>query len=89
MGVVLDFLGVGVRQSGKPPHRNSHCQILALHETRGDVLRVRISGDALFLAADALSRAVLLRRSGIVSLENSFQHEIYASVGERQLKENA
>jgi hypothetical protein len=29
------------------------------------------------------------RRSGILSLENSLQHEIYASLGERQLKEIA
>ena len=54
------LLGKRVGQSGEPPHRHAHGEVLPLDVARADVLRIGIAGDILAPNADALSRAVAL-----------------------------
>lgn len=44
MGVVLDLLAEGVRQSSEVADRHPHCEVLALNVGRADVPRIGIAG---------------------------------------------
>jgi hypothetical protein len=52
--VIVHFLAVSVRQSGKAPHLHSHRQILTLYEAGAYILRVGITAHNLHIATDAL-----------------------------------
>ena len=41
--VILNLLAVTICQSGKAPHAHPHCQIVAFHVGRADVLGIRIA----------------------------------------------
>jgi hypothetical protein len=61
--VILNLLAETICQSGKAPHAHPHCQIVAFHVGRADVLGIRIAAYGFHFAPDAgcwgISRVVL------------------------------
>jgi hypothetical protein len=51
--VILNLLGVGVREAGKAPHGHPHRQILAFDVRRGNVPHIRLANDGGRLCPDA------------------------------------
>lgn len=66
--VVFQFLGEGVSQASESAHPHTHGQVLTLNKTGGDMLRVRVSNLAGFLAACASCGAVALLALGAVAV---------------------
>ena len=89
----LDLLREGIRQAREPAHGHADRQVLAFHERRADVLRVRVSKDSYPLRTRADRRtvpflalgfiAIVLHELGIIDLigegvDNGIQVELEA-----------
>ena len=72
-----DLIGLGSGIYFGVPHRSLRRLVASMPATEKEVFLFSTAG------------LWFLRRSDIVVLEDLFQHEIYASIGERQLKEIA
>ena len=42
-GMVLNLLGKAIRQTGKTPHPDSHCQVVPLYIAGADMARIGIA----------------------------------------------
>ena len=58
--MVINLFREGVSQSGKPACSHPHAEVVPFNVAGVDVLRVRVAGNGVTLASNALSRAVAL-----------------------------
>ena len=56
VSMVLHFFAESVGQTGKPPHRHPHGEVLPLDIGRTHMGGVRVSNDGFHIRADALGR---------------------------------
>src|SRR5215469_16511527 len=74
--VILNLFAKPVREASEAAHAHTHCEILTLNITGGNVLRVRISTNCGCTASDAGCRAVTCLREIVRHAVNLHQHAV-------------